>query len=60
MKKLAKTLNKVFTDKAFMEDMSKNCIGMHQIMLIIFMKKKLFTAKLLLNLGLHTMITNIF
>ncbi len=31
MKKLAKTLNKVFTDKAFMEDMSKNCIGMHQI-----------------------------
>lgn len=25
LKKLAKTLNKIFTDKAFMEDMSKNC-----------------------------------
>ena len=25
MKKLAKTLNKIFTDKTFMEDMSKNC-----------------------------------
>lgn len=25
MKKLAKTLNKIFTDKDFMENMSKNC-----------------------------------
>lgn len=25
MKKIAKTLNKIFTDKTFMEDMSKNC-----------------------------------
>ena len=31
MKKLAKTLNKIFTDKAFMEDMSKNCRSVHQM-----------------------------
>ena len=31
MKKLAKTLNKIFTDKAFMEDMSKNCRSVWQM-----------------------------
>ncbi len=25
MKKLAKTLNKIFTDRSFIEEMSKNC-----------------------------------
>lgn len=31
MKKLAKTLNKIFTDKNFMEDMSKNCRNVRQM-----------------------------
>lgn len=31
MKKLAKTLNKIFTDKTFIEDMSKNCSSVNQM-----------------------------
>ncbi len=31
MKKLAKTLNKIFTDKTFIEDMSKNCNNIRQM-----------------------------
>ena len=31
MKKLAKTLNKIFTDKTFMEDMAKNCSSLHHM-----------------------------
>lgn len=35
MKKLAKTLNKIFSDKTFLEDMSKNCSSINEIQFIM-------------------------